>query len=80
MILPPPWDSITLRHRLRKEKSRFQIDLQHVVPIGLGKINRRGAANRTGVVDQDVNATQLIHDARHGCLQILHARLAQIQD
>ncbi len=50
--------------RLREEKRRGEIDLEHGVPIGFGVVHDGGAADDAGVVDEDVEAAAVGDDLR----------------
>src|SRR3546814_11088515 len=44
---------------LAEEEERLQIGVHHRVPVGLGEVDRVGAADDTGIVDEDVDAPEL---------------------
>ena len=44
---------------LAEEEQRLEIGVHHRVPIVLGEIDRIGAANDPGIVDEDVDAPEL---------------------
>ena len=60
MILPRLLRSqAAAREGLRKEERRFEIHAHHRVPVFLREVDREGAADGAGVVDQDVGTAEL---------------------
>src|SRR3546814_10985481 len=60
-----------LADRLAEEEERLQIGVHHRVPIGLGEVDRIGAADDAGIVDENVDAAEL---AKHRIDERLHRR------
>ena len=63
MILPaPPLFLDTRDHvaadALAEEEERLEIGVHHRVPVGFGEIDRVGAADDPGIVDEDVDASE----------------------
>ena len=44
---------------LARERNRLQVDVDHFVPVGLGEVDCVRAADDAGVVDQDVERTEV---------------------
>ena len=64
MILPPrPAPIHAAADRLGQEEGGLQVDVHHLVPVLLGEVERVGAADDAGVVDQDVDAAERLHAA-----------------
>ena len=60
MILPRrPTDHLP-RGGLGQEEGRLEIDVHHRVPVGLGEVERVGAADDAGIVDQDVEPADCV--------------------
>ena len=57
----------TLGERLREEEHALEVDIDHVVPVLLGELQRIGAADDAGIVDQDVGAAGPARSSRRGC-------------
>jgi hypothetical protein len=45
--------------RLAQEEQALEVGVDHRVPVGLGELDRIGAADDAGVVDEDVEAAEL---------------------
>ncbi|MCY1169227.1 hypothetical protein D9M73_92470 [compost metagenome] len=57
--------------RLAQEEHRFEIGVDHRIPIVLGKIDRIGAADDAGIVDENIETAELIHSLIHNPLHRL---------
>src|SRR3546814_9592157 len=60
----------TLRHHvprggLGEEEQRFEVGVDHRVPIFLGEIEAVGTADDAGVIDQNVETAELFHRFVH---------------
>ena len=54
-----------MREGLGQEEARLEVDVHHLVPVGLAEIERVGAADDAGIVDEDVErAGQRLAPAR----------------
>ena len=78
MILPAALGNHHAAGRLRHEEDRLEVDLQHVVPVGLAVFQRGRAADDAGVVHEDVQPAHLGDDLGDDGVQIGHRGLAQI--
>ena len=54
--------STRLAKAWQRKNSDLQIDVHHVVPVGLGEIDRIGAPDDAGIVDQPVDRPGLVPD------------------
>ncbi|VXD01966.1 hypothetical protein SPHINGOAX6_71207 [Sphingomonas sp. AX6] len=54
-----------LRGCLAEEEHGFEVGIDHRVPVFLGKLDRIGAADDPGIVDQDVDPAKLVHSLVH---------------
>ena len=60
MILPPPLRDHVPASRLAEEEDRLEVGVDHRVPILFGEVDRVGAADDAGIVDQDVEPPELL--------------------
>ena len=51
---------------LRQEEHRLQVDVDHLVPVGLAEVDGVGPADDAGVVDEDVERTEGRERLRRG--------------
>ncbi len=62
----------TLNHRsrdgLRKEEQAFEVDVHHLVPVGLGDVERVVVRAQTRIVHEDVDLPLVSKHPRHAAL------------
>ena len=54
---------------LGEEKSRLEVDLQHIIPVGLAEFKCRCAADDPGIINQDIQMSQFGNDLCDGLLR-----------